>query len=68
MIKMVKKYIVKPTEQYGKNNVPDLKEEKRACLMKFHAGKYPACKKHWALLCYQHDVWRCVECGFAVKW
>lgn len=27
---------------------------------------YPACRKHGHLLRYAWDVWRCLECGWAI--
>jgi ribosomal protein L37AE/L43A len=59
------KMFVKQTEQY--NVIPELIDEPRAGLVNGTGVKpYPSCKIHGAMLCYEHDVWRCVECGFAV--
>jgi len=55
------------SEQY-EGDVPILYDEPRACLSLSGGKKYPHCVVHGALLRYEHDIWRCAVCGFAVKW
>ena len=58
---------VRVSEQYD-GGVPLLSNESRACLSLSGGKKYPHCVVHGALLRYEHDIWRCAVCGFAVKW
>ena len=63
------KKIVKTTVQY--DNVPTLRKDDRVELVNYplaNLNPYPACKNHGALLAYNHYIYRCIECGFAVKW
>ena len=53
-------YWKKESKQYS-DGVPHIKDEERAELI-------PYCRKHGALLAYKHGIYRCIECGFAVKY
>ncbi|MHA1285854.1 MAG: hypothetical protein ACTSPB_00495 [Candidatus Thorarchaeota archaeon] len=58
---------VRVSEQYDRG-VPLLCDESRACLSRSGHKEYPSCVVHGALLRYEHDIWRCAVCGFAVRW
>lgn len=61
-------YKQKPTEQHEPGEVPHISADPRAEFRTYDGKEYPSCKIHGALLRYEHDIWRCVECGFAVTW
>lgn len=66
-----KKLFTKKTIQY-EDDVPEFGSEEvdeRIYLAKYKYADsfYPACKHHGALLCYKHNVWRCIEEGIAVR-
>ena len=50
----------KPSEQYGDWMPPEIQP------MLEIKGGYPCCQEHGSLLCFKGDVWRCIECGWAV--
>jgi len=58
---------VSVSEQY-EGDVPLLSNESRGCLSLSGGKKYPHCVVHGALLRYEHNIWRCAVCGFAVRW
>lgn len=63
--------VAKKSDQY-EDGVPLLEDEPRAVLKEWKSCdpgyKAPACKIHGALLRYEHWIWRCIVCGWAVKW
>uniref|UniRef100_A0A6M3X5W7 Uncharacterized protein n=1 Tax=viral metagenome TaxID=1070528 RepID=A0A6M3X5W7_9ZZZZ len=50
----------KGTEQYEKGSIPT--DHPNYC-----SHKYPHCKIHGALLAYKNNIYRCIECGWAIK-
>jgi len=59
------------SDQYP-DGVLSIEKENRAYIKTPQCGvrfpPSPHCKVHGAMLRYEHNIWRCVECGFAVKW
>ena len=56
------------SEQY-EGEIPSITDENRAVIRTTNnCSPSPHCKIHGALLRFEGDVWRCIECGFAIKW
>lgn len=58
---------VKLSDQY-EDGVPGIRDEKRVHIHSYKFGNYPHCNIHGALLRYKNNIWRCIECGFAVEY
>lgn len=56
----------KSTEQY--DEVPKLEEQPLAFIESNNNVIYPSCKKHGALICFKENIYRCIECGWAIKY
>ena len=52
----------KSTVQYEHGKIPKDNE-----LMEIKQDR-PHCKKHGALLRYQNNIWKCINCGWSVEW
>ena len=56
-----KKEYTKKTEQY--DAVPELENQNKCHLNK--ETNSPYCNIHGAMLCFKHNVWKCLDCGFS---